>query len=128
MPDSLIDPVKVKAEMTAMVDLISHPAFVGAMKNLKALPAGERQEYGKKNLTVAALEQKGVRFPAGMRLTTRYFENGKAGFVEWRPDGSSAVTKAAEMPIASHGKGTVQWGGCACGGGMTFCGGAGGGT
>lgn len=128
MPQGMIDTAKVKAEMTAMVDLISHPAFVDAMKNLKSTPAAKRQEYGKKALTVAALSQKGVKFPPGMRLTTRYFEPGKPGFTEWRPDGTSAKSKFPKFPITDARGSPVQWGGCACGGGMTFCGGAGGGT
>ena len=126
MPDLMIDAAKVKAEMSAIVDAISHPAFVDAMKNLKATPAVRRQEYGKKHLTATALRQKGVNLPAGMRLTTRYFEPGKPGFIEWQPDGKIGRSRIPRLPIGDGG--TVQWGGCACGGGMTFCGGAGGGT
>lgn len=128
MPTDMIDGKAIRSEMNSMVDLITDPAFVDAMKTLKSLSPTQRQKYGRANLTVAALSKKGVKFPAGMRLTTRYFEPGKPGAIEWNPDGTSRVVKGIKIPIGDHSGGTVQWGGCACGGGLTFCGGAGGGT
>ncbi len=127
MAEELIDAVKVRQEMDAMVDMITHPAFVAAMKNMKASPVSKRREIGKETLTVDALRAQGVTIPRGMRLTTRYFEPGRPGFLEVDAAG---VIKAGRIPKFDVGDlgGTVQWGGCACGGGLTFCGGAGGST
>ena len=128
MANDLINATKIKSEMNSMVDLITDPVFVDAMKSLKALPPSQRQKFGRENLTVSALTAKGVKFPAGMRLTTRYFEPGKPGVIEWKPNGSIANLKTIKIPVKDHIGGPVEWGGCACGGGLSFCGGAGGGT
>ncbi len=128
MPD-MINESKVKSEMGAMVEMLSHPAFVAAMKNMKATPIKKRRAVGKKTLTVKALKAKGVPIPAGMRLTTRYFEPGRPGVVEIDPTGHPRITKNPRFPQSGiDGPGTVSWGGCACGGGLSFCGGAGGST
>ena len=129
MPNDLIDPVEVRKEMDVMIEMITHPAFVDAMKDMKATPVSKRRELGKKTLTVDALRRKGVKIPDKMRLTTRYFEPGKPGILEIRPTGNPVITKFPRYPqIDALDPGTVAWGGCACGGGLTFCGGAGGST
>lgn len=128
MADEIINPQRVRKEMDEMIEMITHPAFVAAMKRMKDTPVGERQALGKKTLTVAALTASGVRMPAGMRVTTRYFERGKPEVIEVSPDGKVRATKTPLFPLGIPDGGTVSWGGCACGGGLTFCGGAGGGT
>jgi hypothetical protein len=127
MANELIDPRRVRKEMDEMIEMITHPAFVAAMKKMKETPVSERQALGKRTLTVAALTAGGVRMPAGMRVTTRYFERGIPEVIEVSPDGKVKATKTPLFPIGADG-GTVSWGGCACGGGLSFCGGAGGST
>ena len=124
----MIDEAKIKNEMGAMIKMLSHPAFVAAMKNMKATPIKKRRAVGKNTLTVKALKAKGVPIPDGMRVTTRYFEPGKPGVVEINPSGKIRVTKNPKFPSGIEGPGTVAWGGCACGGAATVCGGAGGST
>lgn len=130
MPNEMIDAGKVKAEMEQMIDMISHPAFVDAMKQLKESPVSKRQELGKSILTIDALRKAGIDVPPEMRLTTRYFEPGKPDIIEVSPGGVIKKTKQPLVPIGKVGSpgGEPAWGGCACGGGLTFCGGAGGGT
>jgi hypothetical protein len=131
MPNELIDATKVRKEMECMIDMITHPAFVAAMKLMKETPISGRQELGKKTLTVKALKAQGVKLPEGMRVTTRYFEQGRPDVLEVDPDGEAHVTKSPLFMTGSPNKlqpGAVAWGGCACGGGLSFCGGAGGST
>ncbi len=133
MPDDYIDATAVKKEMDVMVNMITHPAFVDAMKTLKSTPPAQRREVGKKILTVENLKKKGVDIPKGMRLTTRYFEPGRPGILEMLPDGAIRNTKLPNFPIGKLDPGTLDpgtlgIGGCACGGGLSFCGGAGGST
>jgi len=129
MPNDLIDPQKVKKEMDQLITMITHPAFVDAMKQMKASPVSKRRELGTKVLTVKSLKAQGVDIPPGMRLTTRYFEPGKPEILELGPDGKIRGIKLPKFPIGDiNDAGTVAYGGCACGGGLSFCGGAGGST
>ena len=121
MQNELIDPIKIKKEMDHLVEMISHPAFVDAMRQLKAAPIEKRQELGTQLLTLSALTDKGVEMPVGMRLTTRYFEPNKPGFMQFDNDGVLMHGNTSDL-IAQDA------GGSACGGGMSFCGGAGGGS
>lgn len=130
MVDQLIDPQKVRADMDVMINMTTHPAFVDAMRTLKATPVGDRLDVGKKLLTVDALKAQGVDIPAGMRLTTRYFEPGSPDILQINPDGTvgNTIIPNANVPLVP-GSGPLNpyaVGGCACGGGLTFCGGAGG--
>ena len=126
MPEKLINPDKVRKEMDAMIEMITHPEFVASMKQMKETPLSKRKEFGAKNLTVEALKLKGVEMPVGMRVTTRYFEPNRPEIIEITPDGKIVRTRNPKFPTGPGG--TVAWGGCACGGGLSFCGGAGGGT
>lgn len=129
MANDLIDRQKVKKEMDVLINMITHPAFVDAMKKMKASPVSKRRELGKKLLNIDVLKAQGVEIPPGMRLTTRYFEPGRTEVLELGPDG---LIRGVKIPKFSVGDlkelGNVAWGGCACGGGLSFCGGAGGST
>lgn len=126
MPEQLINADKVRKEMDAMIEMISHPEFVASMKAMKETPLKKRKEFGEQNLTVDALKAKGVKLPDGMRVTTRYFEPNKPDIIEITPEGKIIRTKNPKFPLGEGGN--VAWGGCACGGGLSFCGGAGGGS
>ena len=128
MPNDYTDAAAVKKEMDVMVNMITHPAFVDAMKTLKATPVAKRRATGKKILTVDVLKKKGVDIPDGMRLTTRYFEPGRPGVLEMLPDGEIRNTKLPRFPAGDIEPNPLGIGGCACGGGLSFCGGAGGST
>lgn len=128
MTTELIDPKKVRAEMEEMITMITEPAFVRAMKEMKETPVSKRRELGKRTLTVDALKAQGVKIPDGMRLTTRYFEPGKSRYIEVDPNGNLTERAFPKFRGRDGLGGVVQWGGCACGGGLSFCGGAGGST
>ncbi len=132
MANDLIDPAKVKKDMDAIIEMITHPQFVAAMKDMKQTPVAKRQEVGKKTLTVQALAAKGVKIPANMRITTRYFEPGSTDILEVDPNGKLKKIKTSKFPFEIPGLGrpggSVAWGACACGGAATVCGGAGGST
>jgi len=127
MANELINPVKVKKEMDAMIEMITHPAFVDAMKTMKQTPNSKRLALGKEVLSVQSLKSKGVKMPEGMRVTTRYFEPGTPEVLELRPDGKIKNIKVPSSPLGDFilKPGRLSWGGCACGGGLSFCGGAG---
>jgi hypothetical protein len=59
MPNELIDPAEVRKEMDVMIEMITHPAFVDAMKNMKATPVSKRRELGKKTLDRRRAAEKG---------------------------------------------------------------------
>jgi hypothetical protein len=130
MGEQLINADKVRKEMDVMIEMITHPEFVASMKAMKETPLKKRREFGEQNLTLKALKAKGIKLPDGMRVTTRYFEPNKPKIIEITPDGKISITKKPQFVIGNliGDAGTLAWGGCACGGGLTFCGGAGGGT
>jgi hypothetical protein len=126
---TMINRAKVQKQMDEMLDMITHPAFVAAMKQMKETPVSDRRALAKHVLAVDTLKGAGVKMPRGMRVTTRYFEPGKTEALQMSPEGRLSTIKLPQEMVARAGKGgMVSWGGCACGGGLTFCGGAGGGT
>lgn len=127
MADQLIDRKKVKKEMDALIEMVAHPAFVAAMKQMKEAPVAERKKLAKGVLAVDTLKDAGVTMPRGMRVTTRYFEPGKTKAIQVTSDGRLSTVTLPKDFVAGGG-GLVAWGGCACAGGLSFCGGAGGGT
>lgn len=106
-----------------LIVAISSPPFVAAMKKLKATPMEKRLAVASKTLTPAVLSAKGVKLPRGMRITSRYFEPGSPDIIEVTDHGA-ALRNVNSIP----GLGAAGAWGCACGGGLTFCGGAGGGS
>jgi hypothetical protein len=110
-----------------MIAAIASPPFVAAMAALRAVPEAQRLAQGANLLSPAALRAQGVQLPAGMRITTRYFEPGKPAieFHDPLPAGA-AVAVGPLRPGALEQMNPRGIGGCACGGGLTFCGGAGG--
>lgn len=129
MANELINPDKLRKEMDAMTEMLSHPEFVAAMKLIKSTPLSKRNALAKKTLTIQAPREKGVKIPEGMRLTTRYFEPGKTEMLEIGPDGTARkVAKSKigiEFPGGINTNGSLAWGGCACGGIGSICGGGG---
>jgi hypothetical protein len=91
------------------------------MKALKATPANKRLALASKTLTPSILEKAGVKFPKGMRITSRYFEPGNPDIIEVTSHGA-ALRHVNSIP------GTMGAWACACGGAASVCGGAGGGS
>jgi hypothetical protein len=72
----LLDPAKLREITDQMVDAISSPAYVDAMRAIKAAPEENRLEEAMRLLTPEALIAQGVPLPPGMRISSRYFEAG----------------------------------------------------
>jgi hypothetical protein len=147
----IIDVQALKKHTDELIDAISSPAFVAAMHAMKATPPNQRLAFAAANLTPTILESQGVRFPAGMRITSRYFEPGVPQAVETTDAGPRLVPYSPPpgggfpggglpgggLPGGGLPGGGLPGGGppgatgawaCACGGAGTVCGGAGGGS
>jgi hypothetical protein len=121
---------KITAEMIAA---ITSAPFVAAMRRLQLTPLNERLDLAPQLLMPDILRKKGVKLPADMRITSRYFERGSPSVIEVN-DYGAFLTSTPLDPVAA-GLGpldakNVAAGvcGCGCAGGLTFCGGAGGGV
>jgi hypothetical protein len=128
MANEMIDPDRVRKETDALIEMITDPAFVAAMKRMKETPLDERLDLAKKTLTVDALKRQGVKVPPDMRITTRYFEADRPEVIEALPTGviQRTVKNKVSFPIDFDlNPGRMQAGGCACGGAGGVCGGAG---
>lgn len=119
-----INKIKLKQHTDELIDAISSPAFVAAMYAMKATPQAQRLAYAKANLTTTKLASQGVNFPAGMRVTSRYFEPGSPDVIEVTGTQANVVQG---LPGGGIPGALGAWG-CACGGAATVCGGAGGGS
>ncbi|QBK30394.1 hypothetical protein [Roseitalea porphyridii] len=126
MPQEAVDELEVerlKKMSSEMIDAISSPAFVEAMRKLKETPVEDRLKVGAKLLDPKRLRKEGVPLPDDMRISSRYFEPGKP--VISVDDAGAFTGTRSELPNDPD---VVAVGGCACGGGLSFCGGAGGST
>lgn len=138
--DSEFDVDRLQQMTNSMITAITHPKFVDAMRQIKASPTEDRLSLGAKLLDPNALRAAGVPLPTDMRITSRYFEPGHPGLIEvgdqspptdtLNPKTNYGPPKIPKPPkdIVPGFKGpSVNGpGGCACGGGLSFCGGAGG--
>lgn len=119
MPDEF-DVKKLEKITGEMITAITSPPFVDAMRKLKATPTEMRLAEGARLLSPVTLAKNGVKFPAGMRISSRYFEEGHP-IIDVTDHGAFVGGLSMNPPKTA----TVC--GCASGGGLTFCGGAGGG-
>ena len=67
---------RLRQVTSQMVDALTSPAYVEAMRAVKSAPEGQRLEEAMRRLTPDALKAQGVPLPAGMRISSRYFEQG----------------------------------------------------
>ena len=142
-PETLIKNTK------AIVDAITSPAYVDAMKKIKAAPNDRRLSAAMTALTPEKLRDQGVPLPAEMRISSRYFEaempaievgelpGGQKGLLrqlEERNPGIMDKLRArepklfldlVEFDLKEPVIDPVALCVCACGGGAGFCGGAG---
>lgn len=153
MPESDISREHLKEITTQMVEAITSPAYVEAMRAVKSAPEGKRLEEAMRRLTPEALRAQGVPLPQGMRISSRYFEKGFTPIEVGVPSEKRnllADLHAVEPQIITLLDGIRTRSpdlfdelkrrlapdefaapaaacGCACGGAATVCGGAGGG-
>ena len=138
-PNHEFDVERLRKMTDSMITAITHPEFVDAMRKIHGTPIEDRLSMGAKLLDPEALRAAGVPLPLDMRITSRYFEPGNPGVIEIgdhnppiNTAGSGGITLPSgtyQNPLAPNKiSGIANAGGCACGGGLTFCGGAGGNT
>lgn len=133
-----------------MVEALTHPEYVEAMRLLKSTPTERRLTEAMKRLTPEALRERGVPLPEGMRISSRYFEpnvpaielgelpSGEKGILRELNDRDPGVldrlrarepqvlTDLADIDFRRDVINPYALCVCACGGGG-ICGGAGGG-
>jgi hypothetical protein len=127
----MLDAERLRKITDEMITAITSPPFVEAMRTMKTTPQDQRLKVGAKILNPEALRSKGVPLPAGMRITSRYFESGKPTIEVADPDEAGhppIVKEIADIRSLSSGqtKGGQTAGMCAGGGAGTVCGCAGG--
>ena len=117
-----IDPARLKKITAEMIAALTSPGYVQAMATLKQTPLDKRLSVAAKLLTPDALKKAGVPLPAGMRISSRYFEPSSPTVIRVGDHGAVLAGTVGDDV------GPVGAWGCACGGGATVCGGAGGGS
>lgn len=125
--DSEFDVERLRKITDDMITAITDPAFVEAMRTLRKAPFEKRLKYGAELLNPEKLRAQGVPLPKDMRITSRYFEPGQPGVIEITDIPGVDPRKATSIGLFDN-LGPLSAGGCACAGGLTFCGGAGGST
>jgi len=66
---------RLRDETQAIIDALTSPAYVAALKAVKEAPTKQRLQEAAKRLTPEALRAEGVPLPKGMRISSRYFES-----------------------------------------------------
>ncbi len=66
----------LRDETQKIIDAMISPAYVAALRAVKAAPLEKRLQEASKRLTPDALRKQGVKLPENMRISSRYFESG----------------------------------------------------
>ncbi|SFV37033.1 hypothetical protein [Hyphomicrobium facile] len=66
---------RLRDETQSIIDALTAPAYVAALRAVKAAPVEKRLLEATKRLTPEALRREGVNLPEGMRISSRYFES-----------------------------------------------------
>ncbi|WP_327090275.1 hypothetical protein OIE66_06535 [Nonomuraea sp. NBC_01738] len=148
MTEAPYDAARLRDATQQTIDMLSHPAFVEAMQAVRKAPADKRLLEGSKRLNPKTLRERGVPLPDYMRISSRYFEEGLPHPINFgdgeggRPNIVNGLNEAApglldrlretnqplfkELVSCEDDEAELlRWGGCACGGGLTFCAGGG---
>jgi hypothetical protein len=96
MADEEFDPDKLRETIDAMVEAVTAPAFVEAVRAVRTSPEDQRLAEGARRLSPDALRAQGVPLPPDMRITTRYFEPGQPGTVAFGEHAGDAIAALNE--------------------------------
>jgi hypothetical protein len=66
----------LRDETQKIIEAMTAPAYVAALRAVKATPIEKRLLEASKRLTPDALRKQGVKLPDNMRISSRYFESG----------------------------------------------------
>jgi hypothetical protein len=78
-----LDPNRLRREINQMLEALTHPAFVDALRRVNSAPLESRLVEGSRLLTPEALREQGVPLPATARVSSRYFEDGLPSPIEF---------------------------------------------
>src|SRR5215813_4201012 len=78
-----LDPNRLRQEINEMLQALTHPAFVDALRRVNSAPLERRLLEGSRLLTPESLKAQGVPLPATARVSSRYFEEGLPSPVEF---------------------------------------------
>jgi len=110
-----LDRIRLTRVTTDVIQTITQPEFIERVREARrAADEGAGMEAGLQLLSIESLRAAGVDIPDDFRMTSRIFEDREKGIrleVTDLPRDGDGV--AGMMP---------NWGGCAGGGGWTFCG------
>lgn len=67
---------RLRDETQKIIDALVSPAYVAALRAVKAAPVQSRLQEASTRLTPEALRKQGVKLPENMRISSRYFEAG----------------------------------------------------
>lgn len=79
---SKIDPARgldaefLRKTTDELIEALTSPAYIEAVRAVRVAPEDKRMLEASKRLTPEALRALGVPLPAGMRISSRYFETG----------------------------------------------------
>src|SRR5712691_6327551 len=71
-----LDPAKLSEITNKMVQAVTHPSFIEAMRAVLGSPDDQRLAEASQRLSPDALRSAGVPLPTDMRISSRYFEQG----------------------------------------------------
>lgn len=94
------DVERLQRETQELIEALTAPAYVAALRAVKDAPESERLLEASKRLTPDALRAQGVPLPEGMRISSRYFEKGYPEPLEFGdlPDGRpNPLTALSEL-------------------------------
>ena len=77
-----LDAAQLRAQTDQMIDALTDPRYIEAVRAVRSSPDESRLAEAAKNLSPDALRELGVPIPAGMRISSRYFEPDLPGEVE----------------------------------------------
>jgi hypothetical protein len=87
-----LSPIRLREITNRMVDAVTSPQFIEAMRAVRAAPEDRRLVEASRRLAPDALRAAGVPLPNGVRISSRYFEQGREPVEcgDW-PDGRANV-------------------------------------
>lgn len=77
-----IDAAALREQTDRMIDALTDPRYIEAVRAVRNSPDDSRIAEAAKNLSPDALRELGVPIPAGMRISSRYFEPDLPGEIE----------------------------------------------
>lgn len=85
------------AQQAAILTAITtHPAILEMLREVEAVPEPQRMQKAEQLATVDAMKARGIPVPAGVRLTTRYFEDPNAPQIQ-----AQIVSGGPAEPVAA---------------------------